>query len=453
MTSEIVHFEVVVTPEPNMKSIFSTETFPVPEDLDLYRPPPAKNAEVARRLQRNGMTVHHVGEFSISASCTSNRFESFFSTKISEIDVPEKDKVPSGYTMRGPKKGEKWTVPHQDGLDNLIEKAYIQHAPIFFGNERPIPPFWNDKFRLRVPGDVAQLMRADEAHRRNVTGRGVRVAMPDTGFYHHAYYRAQGYNFLAVASPDAIEPEVDTYGHGTGECANLLAVAPNANFVGVKMNNPVLGIKTAMDLSPDVMTCSWGYHLDGPLPGMPNWLRPLHLAVLSAVAKGTTVCFSAGNGHNGFPGSMPEVISVGGVNVTSDLRYTASDYASGFDSTWFPGRRTPDVCGLVGMRPKADYIVLPVQAEATLENAADPGAGWGAFSGTSAASPMVAGVCALLKEADPTLTPTQIKSILKHTARDITIGTNAHGKHAAPGPDGATGSGLADSLRALEVIL
>lgn len=90
-----------------------------------------------------------------------------------------------------------------------------------------------------------------------------------------------------------------------------------------------------------------------------------------------------------------------------------------------------------------------VQPGAVLEKEA----GWGAFSGTSAASPMVAGVCALLKEVDPNLTPEQVRNILKHTARDITAGVNAQGHAAGPGPDVATGFGLVDALRAVEVLV
>jgi subtilisin family serine protease len=146
---------------------------------------------------------------------------------------------------------------------------------------------------------------------------------------------------------------------------------------------------------------------------------------------------------------MPEVISVGGVAVSENLDYSASDYTSGFASTWVPGRETPDFCGLCGNRPTADYIVLPVQAAAAL----DKEDGWGAFSGTSAASPMVAGVCALIKEADPSATPHDIKNILKFTARDITVGTNANGRQAGPGPDGATGFGLVDADRAIQAVL
>jgi hypothetical protein len=66
---------------------------------------------------------------------------------------------------------------------------------------------------------------------------------------------------------------------------------------------------------------------------------------------------------------------------------------------------------------------------------------------------MVAGVCALLKEADPSLAPEQVRNILKHTARDVTAGVNAHGRAAGPGPDGATGFGLVNASRAVEVLV
>jgi lantibiotic leader peptide-processing serine protease len=62
-----------------------------------------------------------------------------------------------------------------------------------------------------------------------------------------------------------------------------------------------------------------------------------------------------------------------------------------------------------------------------------PGTSWGCFAnptgfqhawyiqatGTSAATPLVAGVAALIKSANPTLTPAQIRTILQQTAEDI----------------------------------
>ncbi|MDH3889447.1 MAG: S8 family serine peptidase [candidate division Zixibacteria bacterium] len=444
-----VRFEVVVKPEGESRSVFDPDAFPTIANLDEFRSPKGRSIKAARKLQKNDITVHHIGEFSISASCPEAKFESFFGTKISQHRPPKKALAPADYVMRAPKKGEDWKLPTEDNLDKLIEKAYIQHDPILFAGERPIPPFWKDKFRLRVPVDVAQIMKASSVHKKGITGDGVRVVMPDTGFYHHPYFKEQGYNFLAVTTPDVIDYTSDASGHGTGECANLLATAPGINFIGLKKGNTTLAIKTAVELRADIITCSWGYSEDLPGTSMPSWLKPLYLAVLDAVSKGITVCFSAGNGHFGFPGSMPEVISVGGVVVDEKLNYSATRYTSGFESTWFPGRDVPDISGLCGAPPSADYIVLPVQKGCSLEKAG----GWGAFSGTSAASPMVAGVCALLKEADPTLTPNDIKNILKYTARDITVGKNSMNKSAVPGPDLATGYGLVDAERAMETVL
>ena len=444
-----VAFEVVVRSETG-KSAFDDDAIPTAANLDDYRPPIDKSVEVARKLQRHDFKVHNVGRFSISASGGAKKFEKFFGTKIRKKLLPRSARAPAGYTMFAPGKGDPWDVPTVDNLKSLIDRAYIQHEPVLFAGERPLPPRWTDKFRLRVPVDVAQIMRASSVHRRRITGKGIKVAMPDTGFYHHPYFVEQGYNFLAVTAPDASDHTSDNHGHGTGECANLLATAPGINFIGVKMGaSTTLGFTTAVDLRPDVITCSWGYSMDLPGTSMPNWLKPLYLAVLDAISKGITVCFSAGNGHFGFPGSMPEVISVGGVVVDESLTYSATKYTSGFKSAWFPGRNVPDISGLCGTPPTADYIVLPVQKNAVL----DKQNGWGAFSGTSAASPMVAGVCALLKEADPTLTREDIRNLLKYTARDIMVGKNAHNEVATVGPDLATGYGLVDADRAIEAVL
>jgi subtilisin family serine protease len=172
--------------------------------------------------------------------------------------------------------------------------------------------------------------------------------------------------------------------------------------------------------------------------------------------------FAAGNGHWGFPGQHPDVISVGGVDIGQDGRLRASDYTSGFDSNVYPGRRVPDVSGLVGMRPGAQLIMLPVPEGSALDGQLAGGShpdgdetgandGWAVFSGTSAATPQVAGVCALLKQACARLSPAEIREILMSTARDVTTGTNHpnFGNAAVPGPDTATGDGLVDAHKAV----
>ena len=127
-----------------------------------------------------------------------------------------------------------------------------------------------------------------------------------------------------------------------------------------------------------------------------------------------------------------------------------------------PGRRVPDLSGLVGLRPGARYIMLPVEANDELDRSESGGThpngdetapddGWAAFSGTSAAAPQLAGAAALIKQACPRLTPADVKDILMRTARDVTTGTNALGNTATVGPDTATGNGLVDAHRAVLV--
>lgn len=438
--------EFTLIPEEGRPSLFG-DLLPTLETINDYAISRGRAIDVARRLQGLGIDVHDIGRFSISASVSDDRFESLFSTTLEPVSLGADIQVQEGYAAKAPRR--RVEIPTDADLNRYIERVYIQHDPILMAPETSLPPLTTDKFRLRVPGDIAQLMEAAPVHRKGVTGSGVRVAMVDSGFYHHPYLVHQGYDLLSVAAPDITEPETDSSGHGTGESANLFATAPGINFVGVKMGNPTLAFRTAARLDPQVITCSWGYHVDEPGTQMPNWLMPLHAEVLHAVSRDITVCFSAGNGHLAFPANMPEVLAVGGVFIDENGRQRASNYASGFESTWFPGRKVPDVCGLVGEQPEADYIILPVPHDSVLDHL---GTGWGTFSGTSAASPMVAGVCALLKQTNPDLLPYQVKQILQYTAIDIIEGECLQGHKATPGPDLATGYGLVNAKRALDVL-
>ena len=95
-----VNFEVVVKPEEGQKSIFAEDSFITVTNLDDYRPSKDKNVEVARKLQNNGITVYHIGDFSISASCAAEKFESFFSTKIGKQKPRVKAKAPKARPLR-----------------------------------------------------------------------------------------------------------------------------------------------------------------------------------------------------------------------------------------------------------------------------------------------------------------------------------------------------------------
>jgi len=306
-------------------------------------------------------------------------------------------------------------------------------------------------------------MNATTAHRAGFTGRGIKAVMVDTGFWTHPYFTRRGYHINpTILGPETDTPDQDGNGHGTGESANLFAIAPNIDFTMVKLNslNAVGAFNAAVPLNPNVISCSWTIRSERDPPQLTADERLLAAAVAYATRRGIIVVFAAGNGHFAFAGMHPDVISVGGVYMDQDDSLQATEYASGFAGYIYQGRNVPDVCGLVGLPPKAAYIMLPIppgceidkdhaggkhpDADETLNND-----GWAAFSGTSAAAPQVAGICALMKQASPSLSSAEVRDILKKTARDVTAGrSGAQGESAGPGPDIATGNGLADAYQA-----
>ena len=150
--------------------------------------------------------------------------------------------------------------------------------------------------------------------------------------------------------------------------------------------------------------------------------------------------------------------------MSPTLELMASNYASGYESPWFPKRIVPDVCGLVGMLPRAQYLMLPVPPGCELaegqskpdptdpnDDGTPPNDGWALFSGTSAAAPQLAGAAAVLLGLKPKLTPAQIIEALCKTAIDITTGS-CHPRFnnaAIVGQDKATGFGLVNLAEAV----
>ena len=355
-----------------------------------------------------------------------------------------------------------------DGI--VLEKPRVYQA-VF---PSPIPPN-SPKYHLRVPNGVAVALNAITAHNQGFTGDGVLVAMPDSGWYRHPFFTANGYQVRTpIAVVQGADRSKDPQGHGTGESANIFAVAPKAELQPIRASNnagqlvgAIAGFLKAKEVHPGIITCSWGGDEDYPPVGPPNEDdMTIATEILDAIEQGILVIFSAGNGQFSVEPQVPGVLAAGGVFMDNNGNLRASDYASGYQSTWFDKHVVPTACGLVGMQPRAQYLMLPIPPGCEIDrdeatpNDADPTTdgtpgddGWALFSGTSAAAPQLAGAAAVLLGAKPGLKPPQVVEAFSKTAVDVVVGHSfpqRFNSAAGPGPDLATGAGLVNVGEALK---
>ena len=441
--------------------------------ITSFAPQPGEMETAIEALRQRGFKVSGKGRMTLSIRGTAAQFEHTFGTRLTTFAL-DKSLCYSAPCVYYPPDGAPWNP--DPALSSLIDDAYIQWPHIYLAEPVNARPPEVNYYHLDVLDDVPAKLNVPPIHRERHLGEGIRVAMIDTGFEHsHPFFVRNGFTSSVVLAPSATSRCTDPGSHGTGESANVFAIAPKVTFIGVKLGddaNPdggasiLEGFQEALKHKPHVITVSMCYDLRemdgrGELKQLPNGLKPLEAEIQAAIAAGIVVVFSGGNGHYAFPASMPEVISVGGAYVAEDGSMRASDYASAFTSTIYSGRHVPDLCGLVGLLPYGDYIMLPVPAGQEIDtgnaqhDGTKAGDGWAVFSGTSAAAPQIAAICALLLQKNPLLTPADIKALLTRTAVDVRDGSanpasdpEGVGIKAGPGVDGATGAGLADAYAA-----
>src|SRR5438270_291950 len=93
-------------------------------------------------------------------------------------------------------------------------------------------------------------------------------------------------------------------------------------------------------------------------------------------------------------------------------------------------------------RSAGTSLVRLVVALSGVRIASSVGSGCRIYSGTSMAVPLVAGVAALVKQAPPSIGPTEIADMLRRTAVDL----------GPTGPDPSYGAGLVDALAAVSAV-
>jgi len=259
-----------------------------------------------------------------------------------------------------------------------------------------------------------------------IDGKGVKTAILDTGI-------DKSHPDLDDIDddPGTFDPKVvaekcftdenhtwDGHGHGT-HCASIAAgtgEASNYKFVGVApgaylLNGKVLtdegwgweswiisGIEWAVTQGANVISMSLGTDING------DGTDPLSLAVDWAVDNGVVCTVAAGNAGwggmftVGIPAVSRKAITVGATTKADEVAYFSSQGPTA------DLRIKPDVCApgvnIIAARARGTSMGTPINEYYTMA------------SGTSMATPHVAGAAALLLQAHPDWSPTMVKSAL-----------------------------------------
>ncbi len=136
------------------------------------------------------------------------------------------------------------------------------------------------------------------------------------------------------------------------------------------------------------------------------------------VSKGVTVVVATGNGGNAdrvaFPACISNAMSVG---ATYDKSYDGpARLANG--GMWCPRQDKPDIFTIACFTDRGRS--LDVLAPGLIITHAAMGGGLGSGAGTSYATPIVAGIVALLSQVQDDLRSADIQRLLQDTGRDVT---------------------------------
>jgi subtilisin family serine protease len=257
---------------------------------------------------------------------------------------------------------------------------------------------------------------------RQITGQGIRIAVLDTGvdFTHPALGGCIGAGCKVVAARNTIlnnDDVTDVHSHGTHVAATALGkdtngngVAPDASLIAVKVlgddgfgtdSSILAGLDFALDPDGDPATDDGADVINLSLGGPGNENSPLSQAVNAAVQSGAVVVVAAGNNYDylsiSSPGAAKDAITVSNANSNDQIDSSSSR----------------------GPLQDASFLKPDLSAPGTDIMAAKPGGGYQSKTGTSMAAPHVAGAAALLLQAEPNLTPAQIKHKLVHSADKI----------------------------------
>jgi subtilisin family serine protease len=294
--------------------------------------------------------------------------------------------------------------------------------------------------------------------RYDTRGGGTSVTVLDTGVDpDHPDINLTGWaEFDTTGRQVGSNPQdFDSSGHGTHVSGTVAGGAASGQHIGVApettlSHGAVLtdcnsadctgtvaqilgGMEWAVARGTDVLSMSLGGA---------GYNRGLIEPVRNAERAGTVVVAATGNrgaDTSESPGNIPDAVGVGAVDETRDV-------------TAFSGGKRIDTSSAWGQSARADwpetYVVPAVTAPGAGVESALPGGGYGLKSGTSMATPHVAGAVALVQAATASqLSPAEIKTALAATATKP-----ADAPEPAGTPDTRYGAGVIDVPAAIDAV-
>ena len=325
--------------------------------------------------------------------------------------------------------------------------------------------------------DNITMVNADKVWNMGYTGKGVVVAVLDSGVnYNHidladhlwdggSQYPNHGYNIIGNNN----DP-MDNFGHGT-HCAGTVCgdgtsglhtgIAPDATLMCVKVLDDYgygstsafnSGMEFAIEHQADIISMSLGV-MNASVTDKTllrnTCVNALQLGVIATVAVGNDGQMTMVPVPNNVrtPGNCPPpwmhpdqevnagalscVVAVGAIDYSENMYENGSRGPVTWTDTEFNDYPYNPNIGLI--RPD---ICAPGVGVKSLDH--DSNDGYNLKSGTSMATPCVAGVLALLLEKENTLTPAELCMIIETTAKKLTE-TKSN----------LTGSGLIDAYNAI----
>lgn len=279
-------------------------------------------------------------------------------------------------------------------------------------NSLPFPSVAN----LNGRQSFLDIVNAPEAWAKGYTGKGVIVAVIDTGLdINHPYFAGKIWNNEKEIAGNGIDDDANGYiddvngwnfsglnnnvfddnNHGTHVAGIINQVALDAKIMPIKSLNSsgfggisfiAKGIVYAANNGANVINLSLG----GSLP-----TNILLSAIKYATSKGSVVVMAAGNSGSATPIYPAAYANQYGIAV-------------GAGNPSWSSKSGPSILDYVTAPGSGIYSALPNNR-------------WGSKSGTSMSAPIVAGIAALLKSANNSLTPSQIEDLITSTAKNRTI--------------------------------